>query len=56
MTREQRRQISTVVRYVLLIAVGIIMILIYSLLDNTLIFAEDPQYMKLGNNQKIIYM
>ncbi|MCI8638769.1 MAG: ABC transporter permease [Coprococcus sp.] len=38
------------------IAVGIIMILIYSLLDNTLIFAEDAQYMKLGNNQKILYM
>lgn len=37
------------------IAVGIIMFLIYSLLDNTLIFAEDPQYIKLGNNQKIVY-
>lgn len=38
------------------IATGIIMFMIYSLLDSTLIFAEDAQYMKLSNNQKTIYM
>lgn len=38
------------------IATGIIMFMIYSLLDSTLIFAEDPQYIKLSNNQKTLYM
>ncbi len=40
----------------LVIAIGIIMLLIYSLMDSRLIFAEDTQYAKLKNNQKIVYM
>ena len=37
------------------IVVAIVMILIYSCLDRQLIFAQDPVYTQLGNNQKIMY-
>lgn len=37
------------------IVVGIIMILIYSLLDRNLIFAKDDVYRNLTNNQKVLY-
>ena len=38
------------------IVVGIVMLLIYSALDRQLIFAMDPTYKQLGNNQKTAYM
>ena len=38
------------------IAVGLIMLMVFSWLDDTLIFAEDEQYVKLSNNQKTVYM
>ena len=38
------------------IVVGIVMLLIYSALDRQLIFAMDPTYKQLGNNQKETYM
>lgn len=33
------------------IAVGLIMLMVFSWLDALLIFAEDEQYVKLSNNQ-----
>ena len=38
------------------VAVSIIMLLLFVLLDKTLIFAEDEQYQKLANNQRTNYM
>ena len=38
-----------------IIVVAIVMILIYSCLDRQLIFAQDPVYTQLGNNQKTVY-
>ncbi len=38
-----------------IIVVAIVMLLIYSCLDRQLIFAQDPVYTQLGNNQKIVY-
>ena len=38
-----------------IIVVAIVMILIYSCLDKQLIFAQDPVYTQLGNNQKVVY-
>ena len=38
-----------------IIVVAIVMILIYSCLDRQLIFAQDPVFTQLGNNQKIVY-
>jgi len=38
------------------IAVSIIMIMLFVWMDKTQIFAEDEQYAKLSNNQKITYM
>ena len=38
-----------------IIVVAIVMVLIYSCLDRQLIFARDPVYTQLGNNQKIVY-
>ncbi|MBP3720206.1 MAG: ABC transporter permease [Clostridia bacterium] len=37
------------------IVVAIVMILIYSCLDRQLVFAQDPTYTQLGNNQKTVY-
>ena len=39
----------------MVIAVGLIMLMVFSWLDASLIFAEDEQYVKLSNNQKILY-
>ena len=39
-----------------IIAIALIMIMVFSWLDDTLIFAEDEQYVKLSNNQKTLYM
>ena len=39
----------------IVIVVGIVMVLIYSLLDRQLIFAMDPVYQQQGNNQKTTY-
>ena len=39
----------------IIIVVGIVMVLIYSLLDRQLIFAQDPTYTNLGNNAKVAY-
>ena len=39
----------------IIIVVAIVMILIYSCLDRQLIFAQDPVYTQLGNNQKTVY-
>ena len=39
----------------ILIVVAIVMILIYSLMDRTLIFAKDAVYSKQANNQKVTY-
>ena len=38
-----------------IIVVGIVMVLIYSCLDKQLVFAQDPTFNQLGNNQKIVY-
>lgn len=38
------------------VAICVIIILLFFVLDKTLIFAEDEQYVKLSNNQKITYM
>ena len=38
-----------------IIVVAIVMILIYSCLDRQLIFAQDPVFTQLGNNQKVVY-
>ena len=38
------------------VAMCIIIILLFFVLDKALIFAEDEQYVKLSNNQKIVYM
>ncbi|MBQ9264467.1 MAG: ABC transporter permease [Clostridia bacterium] len=38
-----------------IIVVAIVMVLIYSCLDRQLIFAQDPVYVQLGNNQKTVY-
>ncbi len=38
-----------------IIVVAIVMLLIYSCLDRQLIFAQDPVYTQLGNNQKTVY-
>ena len=38
------------------IAICLIMMMVFSWLDYTLIFAEDEQYVKLSNNQKTTYM
>ena len=40
----------------LVIAIALVMLMVFSWLDNTLIFAEDEQYVKLSNNQRTIYM
>lgn len=32
------------------------MMMVFSWLDDTLIFAEDEQYVKLSNNQRTLYM
>ncbi len=37
------------------IAIALIMLMVFSWLDPTLIFAEDEQYTKLSNNQKTLY-
>ena len=39
----------------IVIVVGIVMVLIYSLMDRQLIFAMDPVYQQQGNNQKNTY-
>ena len=36
--------------------VGLVMLLIYSLMNRNLIFVNDPQYTKLSNNVKTVYM
>ena len=38
-----------------IIAIALIMMMVFSWLDDTLIFAEDEQYVKLSNNQKTLY-
>ena len=38
------------------IAIALIMMMVFSWLDDTLIFAEDEQYVKLSNNQRTLYM
>lgn len=39
-----------------IVAISIIMLLLFVLLDKTLIFSEDEQYQKLANNQRTNYM
>lgn len=39
----------------IIIVVGIVMVLIYSLMDRNLIFASDPTYTHQNNNQKVTY-
>ncbi len=39
----------------IIIVVGIVMLLIYSMMDRQLIFASDPTYTNLGNNAKVAY-
>ncbi len=39
----------------ILIVVAIVMIMVYSLLDRNLVFASDPMYTKVSNNQKTAY-
>lgn len=39
----------------IIIVVGIVMVLIYSMLDRELVFAKDPKYTKVSNNVKIAY-
>ncbi len=53
----KRYLISRVIRgiFSIIIMVSIIMIMVYSALDRNQIFAQDPTYSKLGNNQKVVY-
>ena len=37
------------------IAIALIMMMVFTWLDDTLIFAEDDQYVKLSNNQRTVY-
>ena len=37
------------------LVVAIVMIMIYSLLNRDMIFAQDPQYTKVSNNQQVVY-
>ena len=37
------------------VVVGVVMIMIYSMLDRNLIFSQDPVYRNLGNNQQVAY-
>ncbi len=39
----------------IIVVVAIVMVLIYSLMDRQLIFAQDPTYTNLGNNSKTVY-
>ncbi len=39
----------------IVVVVAIVMVLIYSLMDRQLIFAQDPTYTNLGNNAKVAY-
>ena len=39
----------------IIIVVAVVMILIYSLLNRDMIFAQDPMYTKVSNNQQVIY-
>ncbi len=39
-----------------IIVVGIVMIMIYTMLDRNLIFAQDPVFKNMGNNEKTSYM
>ncbi|MGM9537320.1 MAG: ABC transporter permease [Candidatus Onthomonas sp.] len=39
----------------IIIVVGIVMILIYSMLDRNLVFAKDSKYTKVNNNVKVVY-
>ncbi len=38
-----------------IIVVAIVMLMIYSMLDRQNIFASDPQYSKVSNNQQVVY-
>ena len=38
------------------IVVAIVMVMIYSMIDRKQIFANDPQYTKVSNNQQTVYM
>lgn len=38
-----------------MLVVALVMVLIYSLMDRSLIFAQDPVYSKQANNQKVAY-
>ena len=53
----KRYLISRIIRgiFSIIIMVSIIMIMIYSALDRNQVFASDPTYRNLGNNQKIVY-
>ena len=37
------------------LVVAIVMIMIYSWLDREVIFASDPQFSKMSNNQQVVY-
>ena len=39
----------------IVIVIGIVMMMIYGIMDRNLIFAKDSQYTKTNNNQKITY-
>ena len=39
----------------IIVVVAIVMIMIYSLLNRDMIFAQDPMYTKVSNNQQVIY-
>ena len=39
----------------ILVVVLIIMVMVYSLLDRNLVFASDPMFTKVANNQKTAY-
>ncbi len=39
----------------IVVVVGIVMVMIYSLLDRDQVFAADPMYSKVGGNQKTVY-
>ncbi len=40
----------------IIIVVGIVMVLIYSMLDRNLVFAADPMYTHVSNNSKVSYI
>ena len=64
-TPSERNELGSMTKYLIkrilyglvcvVIVVVIVMVMIYSMLDRNLVFASDPQYTKVSNNQQVAY-